>query len=116
MEHIQDFMLLFHMQPTNQELTAEQITAMQKHWGIFIGGIAAQAKLVSTSRFGYDGNFIDSSLNVCNGINITNKQILTGNMVVKAKTLNEATKIAKGCPVLAVGGSVEVRNIIPMES
>ena len=116
MENLQDFMLLFRMKPSNQQPTAEQLTAMQQQWGIFIGGIAAQAKLVSTSRLGFDGNLIDKGMSVSSGINIANNETLSGNMVIKATTLNEATEIAKGCPVLAMGGSVEVRNIIPMES
>ena len=33
---------------------------------------------------------------------------LTGYSVLKADSLDEATKMAKGCPVLASNGSVEV--------
>ncbi len=116
MEKLQDFMLLFRMQPGSQQPTAEQLTAMQQQWGAYISGIAAQAKLVNASRLGFEGNLIDSSLAVIKGINISNNEALTGNMVVKATSLNEATEIAKGCPVLAMGGSVEVRNTIPMQS
>lgn len=116
MENLQDFMLLFRMQPSNEQPAAEQLTTMQQQWGAYIGGIAAQAKLVSTSRLGFEGNLINSSLAVTNGISITNNETLTGNMVVKATSLQEATEIAKGCPILALGGSVEVRNTIPMQS
>lgn len=115
MENLQDFMLLCRNKPSNQQPTPEQLTAMQQ-WGAYIGSIAAQAKLVSTSRFGFEGNLIDSSLAVTSGISIANNETLTGNMVVKATSLQEATEIAKGCPVLALGGSVEVRNTIPMQS
>jgi hypothetical protein len=115
MENLQDFMLLFRMQPSNQPPTAEQLGAMQQQWGVYISGIAAQAKLVSTSRLGFEGNLIDSSLLVTSGINITNNQTLAGNMVIKATSLYEATEMAKGCPVLAMGGAVEIRNTIPMQ-
>lgn len=115
MEALQDFMLLFRMPPAHQQPTAAQLAAMQQQWGVYISGIAAQAKLVSTSRLGFEGNLIDSSLSVTTGISIANNQTLTGNMLVKATSLHEATEIAKVCPVLAMGGSVEVRNIIPMQ-
>ncbi len=115
MENLQEFMLLFRMQPTTQQPTAEQVTTMQRQWGAYIGSIAAQAKLVSTSRLGFEGNLIDSSSSVTSGINIANKETLTGNMIVKALSLKEATEMAKGCPVLAMGGSVEVRSTIPMQ-
>ncbi|MGF1637010.1 MAG: YciI family protein [Cyclobacteriaceae bacterium] len=116
MENLKDFMLLFRMKPSNQQPTAEQLTAMQRQWSIFIGGLAAKAKLVSTSRLGFEGNVIDKEMKVVKGMNIGGNETLSGNMVVKAATLNEATELAKSCPVLAIGGSVEVRNIIPMES
>lgn len=116
MENLKDYMLLFRMMPSDQQPTPEQMNAMQQEWGMFIGGIAAQAKLVSTSRLGFDGNIIDKKGSVSNGINVANNETLSGNMIVKATTIDEATEIARGCPVLAMGGSVEVRNIIPMES
>lgn len=114
MENLKDFMLLFRMQPSNEQPTEEQLMAMHQKWGAYIGNIAAKAKLVSTSRLGFEGNKIDSSLSVKSGIEIANNETLTGNMVIKATTLQEATEIAKGCPILAMGGSVEVRNTIPM--
>jgi hypothetical protein len=109
-------MLLFRLQPSNTQSTPVETTGMQQLWGAFIGGIAAQAKLVSASRLGFDGNIIDKELNVSIGISIANNETLTGNMVVKAATLDEATEIAMGSPVLTMGGSVEVRSIIPMRS
>ena len=29
--------------------------------------------------------------------------------------MEEAAEISKGCPILGVGGNVEVRTIVPME-
>ncbi|WP_289042341.1 YciI family protein [uncultured Zobellia sp.] len=116
MENLQDFMLLFRMQPNDQQPTSDQISEMQKKWGAFIGGIAAQAKLLSTTRLAFEGVLIDNKLNVSTGITIADNETLSGNMVIKATTFKEATKIAKGCPILSMGGSVEVRGIIPMEA
>ncbi|CAM3580239.1 YciI family protein [Zobellia roscoffensis] len=115
MENLQDFMLLFRMQPSTEHPTTDQLSEMQQKWGSFIGGIAAQAKLVSTTRLAFEGATIDNQLNVSTGITIANNETLSGNMVIKATTVKEATEIAKGCPILAMGGSVEVRGIIPME-
>ena len=42
------------------------------------------------------------------------KEVVGGFMLIKAKTLAEAAKIAKDCPGLAAGGSVEVREVMPM--
>lgn len=39
------------------------------------------------------------------------KEILGGFSIIKARDLDEAARIAAGCPILEVGGSVEVRSI-----
>lgn len=116
MEILKDFMLLFRMEPTGHQPTPEQFSAMQQQWGVFISSMATQARLVKASRLGFEGKLIDKDFNINNGINVANNETLTGNMIIKATTLSEAAEMAKGCPILAMGGSVEVRNIIPMES
>jgi len=37
--------------------------------------------------------------------------VIGGYSVVEAKDLDHAAELAKGCPILEVGGSVEVRPI-----
>jgi hypothetical protein len=39
------------------------------------------------------------------------KDIVGGYVVVEANDLTEAVELSKGCPILEVGGSVEVRPI-----
>jgi hypothetical protein len=39
------------------------------------------------------------------------KDVIGGYILIEAETLAEATDIAKGCPILEVGGSVEVRPV-----
>ena len=39
------------------------------------------------------------------------KDVVGGYMVIEAKDLAHAAEISKGCPILEVGGSVEVRPI-----
>ncbi|MCP9770355.1 hypothetical protein EGI22_20810 [Lacihabitans sp. LS3-19] len=89
---------------------------MHQQWGVFIGGIATQAKLVSTTRLGFEGKCIDATHSVAENLKLSNNQMISGNMILKAQDINEATEIAKGCPVLKMGGSVEIRNILPIEA
>lgn len=116
MKNLNEFMLLFRLEPSNEKTTPEQLTEMHEHWGKFIGGIASQAKLVSTTRLGFEGNLIDDELRVNKGIAMSENKTLSGNMVLKASSLEEATDMAKGCPILKMGGTVEVRSVLPMES
>ena len=42
------------------------------------------------------------------------KEVVSGYLIVSAKTLTEATELSKGCPIFETGGSVEVRPIRAM--
>jgi hypothetical protein len=39
---------------------------------------------------------------------------LTGYSIIKSDTLQQATESARGCPILAAGGSVEVYETFPV--
>ncbi|WP_234571211.1 YciI family protein [Rhodohalobacter sp. 614A] len=49
---------------------------------------------------------------VTDGPYIESKELVTGYYLIKASSLEEATELAKGCPVLQLGGSIEVREIM----
>lgn len=111
---MKEFMLLFRYEPSNQEPTAEQLSAMHKHWGEFIGNIAIQGKLVSTHQLGYEGKKIFANQTTEDGFHLSEGQIIGGNMVIKAESIELAIELAKNCPILYMGGTVEVRDILPM--
>jgi hypothetical protein len=115
METKKEFMLLFRYEPSNDYVpTQSELDEMQQSWGSFIGNIAVQEKLVSTHQLGFDGAQISSNKSVIDGIYLSNNQAIAGNMIVKANSIAEATEIAKNCPILDMGGNVEVRSIQPM--
>ncbi len=39
------------------------------------------------------------------------KDVVAGYIIVQADDLSQAAELAKGCPILEVGGSVEVRPV-----
>jgi hypothetical protein len=117
MEKLNDFMLLFRMEPNfTHKPTDVELAEQKKHWGTWIGGIAAQARLVSTSQLGFSGKQLHADMSVKEGVSIAAGQTLGGNMILKAKNIDEALEISKGCPILSMGGTVEVRDIIPMQN
>lgn len=110
-----EFMLMFRYEPSNDyQPTEAQLNEQYQLWGAYIGGIAGQGKLVSTYQLGFSGKQVSASKVVTDGMYIAEKQTLGGNMVVKAESFDEVVEMAKGCPILLMGGSVEVRDIIPM--
>lgn len=110
-----EFMLAFRYEPSsNYQPTQAEITKMHQQWGAFIGNITIQEKLVSTHQLGFEGKQILANKSVVDGIHIANKQTLGGNMIVRANTLDEAVEMAKDCPIILMGGTVEVRDIQPI--
>lgn len=93
----------------------EKLQEIMKQWQDWMGGMAAKGQLANAgTRLGGDGKTIKPSNIVTNGPYAEIKEMITGIIAVKASNINEATEIAKGCPILNSGGSVEVRNIIPV--
>ena len=114
MKESKEFMLLFRYEPSNEKPTQEQLQEMQKLWGEFIGAIAMKGELVSTHQLGFEGKKVSPDLSTEEGFHISDNQIIGGNLILKAKSLESATESAKKCPILIIGGTVEIRDIIPM--
>jgi len=114
MTQTKEFMLLFRFEPGNEQPTPEQLQEMQKQWGEFIGTIAMQGKLVNTYQLGFEGKKIFADQSTEEGFHVAEKQMVAGNMVLKAESMEVATELAKKCPILFMGGTVEVRTINPM--
>jgi hypothetical protein len=80
----------------------------------WMGGIAAQNKLVS------NGNRLSMSIAktikpnnvITDGPYTEIKEFINGYTIVKAANVDEAVELAKGCPILKVGGNVEVRAVV----
>lgn len=111
-----EFMMIFRSE-YNPSFTPspEQMQASIKQWQDWIGSIAAQGKFVSTNRLSSVGSkVLKPNLIITDGPYAEIKEIVGGNIIVKANSMDEAVKMAEGCPILHVGGHVEVRAVIPM--
>ncbi|MFK7757796.1 MAG: YciI family protein [Flavobacteriales bacterium] len=116
MKNEQVFMMVFRYNPNTEfQPTPEQINQMREDWGSFIGNIAIKEKLESTHQLGFEGKQISPDSTVKDGMSVIGNMIISGQMIVKANSLDEAVEMAKDSPILKMGGTVEVRNIIPME-
>lgn len=113
MENLKDFMLLFRMELNpNYQPTQEELMGMKKSWGEWIGGIAQKARLVSSHQLGFEGTIIAPNTAPATGFITTEKQAVSGNLVLKATNINEAVEFAQNCPILMAGGTVEIRNTL----
>jgi hypothetical protein len=110
---MEEFILIFRHEDGHKVASPEQIQIWMKQTRDWMGGIAAQNKLVGGNGLPFD----DSKVVWHNNI-ITDgpfgkiKETIGGYIIVKADSVDEAVKFAKGCPVLqGEGNSVEVRKI-----
>jgi len=111
---MKEFALIFRNNTTNEaKISPDDMTALTKQWQDWMGGIAAQGKLANEgARLGFDGRAVKPAKIVTNGPYAEISEVIRGLIVVNAESIDEATEIAKGCPILTVGGHVEVRDII----
>lgn len=94
----------------------EQMQAAIKPFQDWIGGIAAQNKLVSPpKRWDADGRVVKQDNIVTNGPYAEIKESVGGLFLIRAKDYDEAVEIAQGCPILKWGATVEVRMAVPTE-
>ena len=107
-----EFILIFRHEDGNKVASPEQIQVWMKQTMDWIGGIAAQNKLADRgNRLVTTGKVVKTGNVVTDGPYMEIKESIGGYSIVKAASLDEAAEIAKGCPIYAQGGSVEVREI-----
>ena len=115
---MKEFLLIFRRDVVTDApaLSPEQLQAMMKPWQDWVGGIAAQNKLVSPgNRLAGEGKVLKPGNIVTDGPYVEIKEAIGGYTVVRAESLEEATALSANCPILQVGGNVEIRRIISME-
>lgn len=109
------YLLLFR-RDAEFHLSPEQLQKMTKPWMDWMGSIAAQNKLGDRgNRLDWNGKVVKPNNVVTNGPYVEMKEAIGGYTMVKANSLDEAVELAKGCPILTVGGNVEVRPIVAVE-
>ncbi len=85
-----------------------------KEYGGWAGDLAASGRFVTAEKLADDGSFVrleNGTLKARGPLKDAARGALTGYFVVGASSLEEAMDIARTCPHLKYGGSVEVRAI-----
>ncbi len=110
------FLLNFHHFPLPKNVvpTPAEFEAVNKQWQTYIGGIARQGKFVGTQRLDQAGTIIGPDGKLTNPVT-EGKGLVVGTLTLEANSLDEAVELSKGCPVLAMGGSVEVRPVLAFD-
>jgi len=112
---MKEFLMLFRNEKAADMRSPEQMQASLTAWQNWIGDIAAQGNFVGTNRLYPEGKSLMANGAVIDGPYAETKEFIGGYLMVKCNSLEEAVEMAKGCPGLQYGGSVEVRSVMAME-
>lgn len=109
-----EFLLIFRHEDGLKVASPEQMQIWMKQTRDWMGGIAAQNKLIGGNGLAFDGaKVVTSNKMVTDGPFGEIKETLGGYLMVRASSMEEAVEFAKGSPVLqGEGNTVEVRKIV----
>jgi hypothetical protein len=113
---MKDFLLVYRSDFSKMpKASPEEMQASTKRWMDWIGGIAAQNKLTDRgNRLFPTGQVLKTGNVITDGPYTEIKESIAGYSIVKADSVEEATELATGCPILKSGGNVEIREISAM--
>ncbi len=109
---MKEFALVFRRDSSNDPLTVDQDKDLTRQWENWLADLVAKGKFIPGKRLGRDGKVLRGSGMVTDGPFVEMKEQLGGFMCMLADNIEEATAFARGCPILAVNGSVEVRPVV----
>ena len=93
-------------------LTPEEMQKHMEKWSAWIGEALKKGWMVNPGdALTQDGRVVRAKKVVTDGPFVEAKEIVGGFSIVQADTLGAAAELAKGCPALLTGGSVEVRPL-----
>lgn len=109
---MKEFALIFRLgDDIDTKPTPEQIQE-RMNW---LAGVAAQNKLAdkgSTLSF-ESARTVRAADVVTDGPYTEIKEFISGYVIVKTDTIEEAVELAKTNPIFKIGGNIEVREVIP---
>jgi hypothetical protein len=93
-------------------MTPEEMQQHMQKWHTWIGdGLQKGWILDRGDALAQDGRVVNTKKDVLDGPFVESKEIVGGYSIVQAGTIEAAAELAKGCPALLTGGSVEIRPL-----
>jgi hypothetical protein len=109
-----EFLYLYRgTEPATAKLSPQQMQEYMQAFQRWIGELAAAGRLGACAPLTPSGRTLSGRDGVASdGPYAEAKDLVGGYTVVTATDLDEATNVARGCPFLTIGGSVEIRPVI----
>ena len=107
-----EYLLLFRGTGWHRDLSPEEIQTTMTDWMAWFNGLVAEGKCRGGQSLGPEGRVV-SAKNVSDGPFAEAKEAVAGYFLLTVRDADEALGIAKQCPALAYGMTVEVRPLLP---
>lgn len=114
---MKNFLMIFRNDKGGPQPSPEQLQAMVQLWvdwetNMEKTGNCSRSNPLASNALGMAGRTINAEGTISDGPYAEVKEHVGGYTVVQARDLDHATELAKDCPILKVGGSVEIRDIM----
>src|ERR1041385_794205 len=112
-EKTSEYLLLFRSSEWSEGLSLEQLQEAMDRYIAWMDGLKEQGKILAARPLEREGRFISAKRGrpVADGPFAESKEAVGGYIVLQVDSLEEAAAIARECPVLENGGSIEVRPL-----
>jgi len=110
-----EFLLIFRRDFNGKENqpSAEEFQNQLKQWQDWFGKLTNEYKLSRPiQRWDREGKIVKPKNQILNGPYVEIKEAIGGMIFIKAADYDEAVEIANGCPILELGGNVEIRKAV----
>lgn len=112
---MKQYLLLFRGGDARETQMSEE--ASQQHmakWGEYMGQLGQQGKLDGGMPLQQDGRIMTNG-GTKEQVWGEGTNIVGGYLLIKANDYNEAVSLSKDCPIFEYDGTIEIREIMPME-
>lgn len=108
-----DYLLLFRNNTWYQDLSPEEIQRVMTEWMAWFERLVADGRCLGGQSLEHGGRVVlGENRQVTDGPYAEAKESVAGYFMLRVADLDEATEIAKLCPGLPYGATVEVRKLM----
>lgn len=110
---MKEFALIFRLNKDSDAKPSPEQIQERMNW---LGSIAAQNKLVDKGNTlsPMSAKTIRADKVVTDGPYAEIKEFISGYLIVRTETIEEAVELAKGNPIFKIGGNIEVRELVKL--
>ena len=108
-----EYMLLFRGTHWDKDLSPEELQNVMSRWTTWFDRLVEEGKIKSARPLLHEGKIVTwkKGQTVAEGPFSESKEAIAGYFLLQIGDLDEASEIAKECPVLKYGVTVEVRPV-----